>query len=182
VTVSTHFRMVGRYYFQVLPWVLYFATAAIVWALQLVRSRDARRVAPAIAVVPLAYLVAVHVAVLPGDIADARDFDRGGRQQIGPTDPRTIPIFEAVEAHTEPDAVIAYFRARTMTLLTDRRAFQTTSFERIQQRADYFAQMRYSQYFQPDLTETEARAAGLVEVWSDDRWILWRLPDDPPGS
>ena len=25
ITVSTHFRMVGRYYFQITPWVLYFA-------------------------------------------------------------------------------------------------------------------------------------------------------------
>ena len=181
-TVSTHFRMVGRYYFQVLPWVLYFATAAIVAGVQLGRSREVRRVAAGIAAVPLAYLVAVHVAVLPGDIADARDFDRGGRQQIGPTDPNTIPIFEAVARHTEPDAVVAYFRARTMTLLTDRRAFQTTSFDRIQQRADYFAQQRYSTYFQPNLSEAQARAAGLVEVWSNERWILWRLPADRGGS
>ena len=30
IAVSTHFRMVGRYYFQVTPWVLYFAAAAVV--------------------------------------------------------------------------------------------------------------------------------------------------------
>ena len=29
LAVSTHFRMVGRYYFQITPWVLYFAAAAI---------------------------------------------------------------------------------------------------------------------------------------------------------
>ena len=32
-----------------------------------------------LAAVPLAFLVVVHLAVLPGDIADARDFDRAGR-------------------------------------------------------------------------------------------------------
>ena len=47
--------------------------------------------APRLAVVPLLYLVVVHAAVLPGDIADARDFNRGGRQQVGPTHPGRRP-------------------------------------------------------------------------------------------
>ena len=29
LAVSTHFRFVGRYYFQVLPWIVYFATVAV---------------------------------------------------------------------------------------------------------------------------------------------------------
>lgn len=181
-TVSTHFRMVDRYYFQVLPWVLYFGAQAIVAAVQAARRPAVRRIAPALAAVPLLYLVAVHAVVLPGDIGDAREFDRAGRQQIGPTDPASIPIYAAVETYTEPGAVIAYFRARTMTLLTDRLAFQTTSLARIRQRADYFAQQRFSDYFQPDETETELVAAGFVEVWSNERWILWRLPDHPPTA
>jgi hypothetical protein len=178
-TVSTHFRMVDRYYFQVLPWVLYFAARAIMAAIPLQRGH-VQRAAVVVATVPLLYLVAVHAAVLPGDIGDARDFDAAGRQQIGPTDPSTIPIYEAVAKYTEPDAVVAYFRARTMTLLTDRRAFQTTSLLRVEQRADYFAQQRFSEYFQPKETAAELTAAGLVEVWSNDRWVLWRLPDHPP--
>ena len=78
--------------------------------------------------------------------------------------------------------MIGFFRARTMTLLTDRLAFQTTSLPRLLQRADYFAQQRFSEYFQPDLTEAEARDAGMVEVWSNARWVLWRLPDHPPTA
>jgi len=179
-TVSTHFRMVDRYYFQVLPWVLYFGAQALIALVGLARRPAVRRVAPLVAAVPLLYLVAVHAAVLPGDIGDARDFDRAGRQQIGPTDPASITIYAAVEKYTEPDATVAYFRARTMTLLTDRRAFQTTSLPRIVQRADYFAQQRFSDYFQPGDSEAALTAAGLVAVWSDARWILWRLPDHPP--
>ena len=179
-TVSTHFRMVDRYYFQVLPWVLYFAAAAIIALVGRARQAEVRRLGPAVAVVPLVFLVAVHAAVLPGDIGDARDFNAAGRQQIGPTDPGTIPIYEAVEKYTEPGAVIAYFRARTMTLLTDRRAFQTTSLPRITQRADYFAQQRFSEYFQPPATAAELTAAGYTEVWANERWILWRAPDHPP--
>jgi hypothetical protein len=180
--VSTHFRMVGRYYFQIYPWILYFAAAAIVAAAQAVHSREVRRAAGAIAVAPLVLLVAAHLTTLPGDISDARDFNRGGRQQVGPTDPAVTPIYEAVERYTEPDAVIGYFRARTMTLLTDRRAIQTTSLDRMLQRADYYAQQKYSDYYQPDVSAIEAMQDGMVPVWEDSRWILWRLPDHPPTA
>jgi hypothetical protein len=179
-TVSTHFRMVGRYYFQVTPWVLYFAAAAVVaGAGVLLRGRD-RRLPALIAAAPLLFLVAVHVAVLPGDIDAARQFDARGRPQVGPTDPEITPIFDAVQQHTAPTDVIAYFRARTLTLYTDRRTIQTTNIDRVMQRADYFAQMRFSSYSQPDITPFEAEELGLEEVWSDDRWILWRVPE--PGQ
>jgi hypothetical protein len=174
--VSTHFRMVGRYYFQILPWILYFAAAALVAAGEALRRPEIRRVAVAMALVPLAFLVGVHAVTLPADVADARDFNRGGRQQFGPTDPAVTPIFAAVQKYTEPDAVIGFYRARTMTLLTDRRAIQTTSLERMSQRADYYAQQRFSEYYQPDITPEQARAKGMVPVWQDARWILWRLP------
>ena len=151
----------------------------IIALFQLARESELRRAAPVIAAVPLLYLVGVHLAVLPGDISDAREFNDSGRQQIGPTDPATVPIYEAVEKYTEPGAAVAYFRARTMSLLTDRLAFQTTSLPRIRQRADYFAQQRGSDYFQPAATEAELTAAGFEEVWSDPRWILWRVPDHP---
>jgi hypothetical protein len=174
--VSTHFRMVGRYYFQIFPWILYFAAAAIVAAVEALRRPEARRAAVAIAIAPLVFLVGLHAINLPGDIADARDFNEGGRQQVGPTDPAVTPIFAAVETYTEPDAVIGYYRARTMTLYTDRRTIQTTSLDRMLQKADYFAQQRFSNYYQPDITSEEARAAGMVPVWQNPYWILWRLP------
>jgi hypothetical protein len=176
IAVSTHFRMVGRYYFQILPWILYFAVAAIVAAAQALRRSEVRRVAVAMAVVPLVFLVAVHAINLPSDVADAREFNKGGRQQVGPTNPDVTPIFDAVSKYTAPDAVIDYFRARTMTLYTDRRAIQTTSLDRMLQNADYYAQQRFSDYYQPDITPEEAIAAGMVPVWQNPHWILWRLP------
>ena len=182
IAVSTHFRMVGRYYFQVTPWVLYFATVAILAAVAaVIPARDERvgRVAPLVAVLPLLYLVAVHLVVLPDDVRAAQDFDRSGRQQVGPTDPSIAPVFTAVEQHTPPDAVVAFFRARTMTLYTDRRTIQTTEMDRVLQRADYFAQQRGSDYSQPGITEFEALQLGLREVWSDARWVLWKVP--PPN-
>jgi hypothetical protein len=182
LAVSTHFRTTdsGRYYFQILPWVVYFATVAIAagaeWAL---RSR-APRIVPRLAVLPLACVLVVHTLVLPGDIAETWDSNRGGRQQVGPTHPAVTPIFAAVSTYTRPDDVIAFFRARTMTLYTDRRAIQTTEIVRVRAVADYYAELRGSRYYQPALTPEQAVDLGFTIVWSDRTWILWRVPS--PGS
>ncbi len=174
LAISTHFRLVDRYWFQVTPWVLYFATVAITaTAHVLVRRRVA--VALAIGIAPLVCLVFAHAVVLRGDVADAREYDSAGRVQTGPANPDVVPIYDAVRDLTPPDAVIAFFRARTMTLLTDRRSFQTTNLERLRLRADYFAQRRDKGYWQPDLTVEEAGKLGFEMIWSDSLWILWRL-------
>jgi hypothetical protein len=115
-------------------------------------------------------------AAVPGKVGDARDFDAAGRVQSGPSNPQIAPIFDAVAEFTPPDAIVAYFRARTMTLLTDRRSFQTKNVERIAQNADYFAQRRNSTYWQPQFDRNDARAMGFEEVWSNQTWILWRTP------
>ncbi len=147
---------------QILPWVMYFATVAVTAAVGLVlHSPQARRWAPRIAVMPLLYLVVVHAVVLPGDIADARDFNRGGTQQLGPTHPAVTPIFDAVEEYTRPDDVITFFRARTMTLLTDRRAIQTTDLAPVLDRSDYFAQLRGWTYYQPTVDDGRGRGTGV---------------------
>ena len=175
LAISTHLRKVDRYWFQITPWVLYFATVALI-AVAAVVFRNRATIGRAVAVLPLLAVVVAHLVVLPGKVGDARDFDAAGRVQSGPSNPVIAPIFEAVSSFTPPDAVIAYFRARTMTLLTDRRSFQTKNLERITQNADYFAQRRNSTYWQPELELGEARLAGFEEVWSDGRWILWRTP------
>jgi hypothetical protein len=180
LAVSTHFRMIDRYYFQILPWVVYFATVAVAagaeWAL---RSRSRRMVAR-LAVLPLACLLVVHAFVLPGDIADTWHANRGGRQQVGPTHSAVTPVFAAVSAYTRPDDVIAFFRARTMTLYTDRRAIQTTELARVLAVADFYVELRGSRYHQPALTSEQAVDLGFALVWSDRNWILWRVPS--PGS
>jgi hypothetical protein len=173
--ISTHLRKVDRYWFQITPWVLYFATVALM-GLGAMVFRQRALLGRFVALAPLVAVLVAHLVVLPGQISDARDFDAAGRVQSGPTNPRSAPIFEAVSELTPPDSIIAYFRARTMTLLTDRRAFQTKNLERIAQNADYFAQRRGSTYWQPELTPGAARLAGFEEVWSDPTWILWRTP------
>jgi hypothetical protein len=173
--ISTHFRLIDRYWFQVTPWVLYFAAVAV-WETARLLLRRRPSLVIAVAVVPLLALVVAHAIVLPGDISAARDFNADGRTQFGPAHPDVIPIFEAVEAVTPPDAVIAFYRARTMTLLTDRSSIQTTTLATMQRSADFFAQRRTSDYSQVKLTRAEAEDLGFEEVWRDDTWILWRLP------
>ena len=135
-------------------------------------------VAVTVACLPLVHLLVVHAAVLPGRVSAVGKANRDGQQQTGPTSPSIAPIFAAVAEETGPDDVVAFYRARLMTMLTERRAIQTTDLELVRQRADYFAQQRRSDYSQPDITEAEARALGFVAVWSDRNWVLWRLP--PP--
>lgn len=173
--IGTHFRLVERYWFQVTPWVVYFVGVALLEAAR-VAVRHRPRAALLAAVVPLLAVVVVHGVVVAGDIRDARRFADAGRVQIGPAHPDVAPIFDAVRANTPPSAVIAYFRARTMTLLTDRRSIQTKRIERIMQSADYFAERRNSDYSQPRLTTAQAEQLGLELVWWDTTWRLWRIP------
>lgn len=187
---STHFRMVDRYYFQTLPWVVYFATVALHAGVGAVVGfvrgpteqgrprRRPERLVTLVAVLPLLFVITVHAAVLPGDIRDARRFDDAGRVQIGPTHPDFVPIYAAVEKYTRPTDVVAYFRARTMTLLTDRRSIQSGRIERIISTSDFFAQRRNSDYVQPRFGVAEGEQLGLEVVWSDDTWVLWRIPPE----
>ena len=179
LAVSTHFRFVGRYYFQVVPWVLYFGTVGVMalvgWIRLLWPSPWATRVVLAIGLVPLLVLLGVHANKLPSRVSAARRFDDAGLQQIGPAHPDYVPIYAAVSTFTDPDDVILYFRARTMTLLTDRRSIQTTNIDRGEHNADYFAMQRRSDFYEPPIDELEAIKRGYEKVWEDETWILWDM-------
>ena len=104
-TVSTHFRMVGRYYFQILPWVLYFAA---------VGHRRRRRAACCGA--RDRRLVAARrrrAAAVPRRRAPRRAArrrrrgprlrPRAGASRSGRPTRRSRPIFDAVQEHTDAD-------------------------------------------------------------------------------
>ena len=184
VVIGTHIRQVDRYWFQVTPWVVYFATVAVLAAARRLLMRSDAMVPPArhgrrriaaatVASVPLLALVVAHLVVLPGRAADVDDYNSAGRVQIGPAHPDIAPVFDAVVELTPPDAVIGYFRARTMTLLTDRRAIQTYSAERIAADTDYFVQRKRSTYWQPEFDRSAARELGFEDVWSNERFVIW---------
>ncbi len=173
LTIGTHFRKVERYWFQITPWVLYFVAVALLAAAGLV-LRNRQRIVPFVASAPIVALVVAHCVVLPGHIADVREFEAAGRVLSGPTAPTVAPVYEAVRELTPPDSVVAFFRSRTMTLLTDRRSFQTKDIDRIAIGADYLAQRRSANAWQPKFDEVVS--AGFEEIWSDPTWILWRNP------
>jgi hypothetical protein len=175
--ISTHIRQVDRYWFQVTPWVVYFVVVACLAAAKLVRLPATA--ARGFALVPLAVMLGAHALALPGDVRAVSDFNDADRVQFGPSHPAVIPVYSAVHTFTPPDAIVAFFRARTMTLLTDRRSFQSANINRIAMRADYFAQQRESTYWQPDVAA--AQQAGFEQVWADERWILWRVDPDEGG-
>ncbi len=176
MVVSTHFRRVDRYWFQVTPIVLYFAAAGVVAIVAAVAASRPPAVRVALGVAPLALLAAAHVPTLVDEVDDVRSSEAAGRVLVGPADPRVAPIYEAVSSLTAPDAIVAHHKARTMLLLTDRRSLQTSLIDEIAVRADYFAQRRRPWGSQPEVSE--AMEAGFVEVWSDPTWILWRIEDD----
>jgi hypothetical protein len=172
LVLADHTRKVDRYWFQVTPWLLYFVVVAVLATARFV-FRERTRAATLVGVAPLLLLVGAHLVVLPGDISEAQDYNADGRVQFGPAHPDVAPVFDAVRELTPPDAVIAYFRARTMTLLTDRRSFQTKELDRIATDADYFVERANSTYWQPSLDALEARARGFELVWSNDRFDIW---------
>src|SRR6056297_538693 len=74
MAIGTHFRQVDRYWFQITPWVGYFATVAVLagatWALA-----RRRRLAVAVAIAPLLALSVAHLVTLRGDIDDVAAFN-----------------------------------------------------------------------------------------------------------
>jgi hypothetical protein len=132
-----------------------------------------QRIAGAIALAPLALLTIAHLMVVPGQLADANDFNSAGTVQDGPAHPEVVVMIDAVGRLTPTDSIVAYYRARTMTLLTDRRSFQTTDFERIRTNADYWVQRTDWSFWQPGLDADTVVELGFTEVWSSERFVLW---------
>lgn len=182
VTVSTHFRLVDRYFLQVTPFVLFFAAYALYVILAAIGQRlvdDERRTrigATAVVCAPLLMLAPFHYTQLIDDFEDVDEFNSQGRVQWGPGHADFQTIFAAVEAYTPPDAIIGFFRARTLTLYTDRRTVQPGTVDTMAGKADYYAMQKYSEYSQPLLTDEQAAEVGLEKVWEDKTWVLWSFP------
>jgi hypothetical protein len=184
--IGTHFRMVSRYYFQVTPLIVLFATMLLVAAASEVVSlarkppRWLRPAATGLALAPVLWLTTIHIWSIPARLDSANRYNDSGAVQSGPTNPRVASAFEIIDEHTRPDDIIVYYRARTLTLYTDRRALQlsTTAIPTMTAVADYFMQNRQSDYSQPVATDAELEALGYEVVYDDPNWRLWRIPQD----
>lgn len=179
----------GRYLFPIVPMLMYFALQSVPSAVSLVVSgvgshrgstghRSVSR-AVSLSTAVLFALLAVSSARSTFWWADRATAQReAGEIMNGPERPEAIEMARAVRAITAPDDVVAFFRARAMTMLTDRRSLQSGSIEPILAGADWYVMERGSTYSQPLLDPVEAEALGLEEVWSNGGWVMFRIPDD----
>jgi len=157
-----------RYTMAITPLVAYFGIQALA-ALPRSRAIGGGVVA--------ACLLLASVVDTPSAVRDARKFDRNGGVLSGPTQATSEEMFAAVRQYTHLDDLVAFYKARALTLYTDRRAVQSKELSLILERADWFVMGRSGTIGIPILSDAEARAVGLTEVWSNSAWILWRVPD-----
>lgn len=159
-----------RYTMGVTPFAVYFAVQAIA-AIPL-----PQKAGPWLAVAVVGTLTLSHLTELPSSVREVQAFNDSGQVQDGPEAPYAQAAFAAIRTHTHQDDVVAFFKARALTFYTNRRAVQSSDLEIVRQRADYFMSRTGSGQSQPNVSEAEAAEMGWVKVWSDETWVLWRLP------
>src|SRR5262249_51677758 len=146
----------SRYLLAITPFAIYFAAQAVA------SMPLAGGFAPRLAGVLLAAVALQHVTQLPDQIGASQRFDDAGHVVDGPADAEAQAAFDAVREHTAPHAVVAFFKARAMTLYTGRRSVQSDRLDAVLQHADYFMMMRHSGHFdQPSLSGGDAARFGL---------------------
>jgi hypothetical protein len=159
-----------RYLLGVTPFAVYFAAQAVA-AVRL--PRDIGRWAAAGA---LGAMTVLHVTKLPEPIRAVQRANASGVVQDGPFSAYALAGFDAVRHHTHESDVVAFFKARSMTYFTGRRAVQSSDLQLLRERSDFFLARRNSAFSQPFVSDADAAAMGWVSVWSNDQWELWRLP------
>ena len=170
-----------RYYIQIVPFAVYFLAQLPATIAELLPGRpSASAVVRGLSGAILGVLLVLQVTHLPDPVREARDFAATGSVQFGPADPSVRAVLDAVAEVTPPRAVVAFMKARTMSLYTDRRSIQSSDLMVVLQRADYLAMLKGSDFSQPLVTEEDAAAYGMTNVWEDPRWIIWRI-DRPTG-
>lgn len=170
----------GRYLFSITPFLAYFAYQGIAFALtdavgsdRMARSKRLRLLPGGIAVGFILILAASNTVGLLHKTEYRLTYEY---PHWGPEHPASVEMFDEVRSRTESDDVVSFFRARAMTLYTDRLALQLTEADHIVERADWYVMVRDSDYVQVLLTDREAAELGLTLEWENDRFVLWRVP------
>lgn len=190
VLAAGHRAVNTRYLMLAVPFVLLLAFHGWRWLadrLSPPRASGWRRVAM---LAPVAVLAAHSLYAAADAARDARAFRDDGLTLLGPGTAEEDAGFDAVMRYSRGDDVVAFFKGRLMTYITDRRALQTVDPALILRDADWYLQ-RYDVFEPPDgsfspflgvpqFTPEEAAALALEEVWRNDRWVLWRIPDPEP--
>ena len=165
----------GRYLFTITPLLVYFAYQAIPTIVELLAPASRRLIR--LAVLPAAVAVGGLALLNAGDTKHAIDYRRLYKPVVnGPESPDATQMFAAVKTLTRGDDVILFFRARAMTLYTDRLAVQGSNLDQLLPRSDWYVMAKGSSYSQTPLTDDEGAARGLTKAWENTLWVIWRVP------
>lgn len=161
-----------RYLFTILP---LFLLSAIHGARVLGRFYRLERSFDWGLTIALALSVVGNLAPTVASLDYHREYDY---THWGPEHPAVIELFEAVKRITDQRDVVVFFQARSMNLNTGRLSIQGNSETMMVERGDWYAMERDSDYIQTPLTPQRADELGFVNVWENDRFVLWRIPSD----
>lgn len=159
---------INRYVCTIAPLLLLSGVAAVATAARLVPWRHTATVVVSLLLVALATgnviqaTTRIHTARVAADI---------GAIEWGPTHPLAVEMFEAVEALSEPDDVIAAPKARAMTLETGRLAVQVDDYRPIPDtvRLGLVVVERDSDIED----EIETDPTRFREVWRNARFVIY---------
>lgn len=165
----------SRYLFTLTPLLAYFAYQALPTVAALLTSSGHRLVR--LAAIPSALAIAGLVLINSADLKRSTDYHRVYHYTVnGPDTPEAVQMFTAVKTLTRGDDVILFFRARAMTLYTDRLAVQGSNLDQLLPRSDWYVMAKGSTYSQALLNDTEGAALGLTKAWENAGWVIWRVP------
>jgi hypothetical protein len=173
----------GRYLYALSPWALYFAAQSVPGLLAPVSkwfSRRERHVdSIRFARLGLAWMWFALGGVVWSNwpaTSHALDYHRAySFVENGPESPASKEMFAAVERQVPTGDVILFFRSRAMMLYTERRAVQNTDIDRLRRIAQWYVMEKESSYGQTLIRAGEEERFGVVPVWENSRWVLWRF-------
>lgn len=167
----------GRYLFSITPLMAYFSFQGVATIAELLAGK--RDAAVRVGSIAATAFILVFTLANANDLWHRTELRRASGDYViwGPEDPSARQMFAAVEATTDEDDVIGFFRARAMNLYSDRRSVQVTSIADVLARTDFYVMAKNSTYSQLLLDDVQAEAAGLSKVWENDRFVIFRTPD-----
>jgi hypothetical protein len=120
-----------------------------------------------------AVLVAGNLANANLRIDSATRTANAGAIEFGPTHPSAVEMFDAVEANSDPDDIVAGPKARALTLLTARRAIQVDEYRPLPD--DWSPELVVVEINSPtDLEMQTEHADRYTEIWSNSRFAVYQ--------
>lgn len=165
----------SRYLFTITPLLVYFAYQALptMFGPPLAGGRNWLPVVSAVPALAFLGLVMLNAS----DLKRSTDYHRVYQYTVnGPEDVNSRHMLSAVRDLSRAQDVVLFFRARAMTLYTDRLAVQGSDLDLLLKRSDWYVMAKNSTYAQTLLTDVEGTARGLTKAWENDAWVIWRVP------